>query len=56
MLFKYVLSGVIKGQLVLDTFYAKSLRQAWFYFGRKHGFAIRDFKQLNKELAEGQVI
>jgi hypothetical protein len=54
--FKYVVSAVIKGQLVLDTFYVKTERQAWFRLGKKHGFAMRDFKTLNKELKEGQVV
>ena len=44
---KFVVSGVIKGQLHEDTFYAVSLKQAWFYFGKKYGFGIRDFKRLN---------
>jgi hypothetical protein len=44
---KYVVSGLVKEQLYEDTFYAVSLRQAWYYFGKKYGFNIRDFKRLN---------
>lgn len=46
---KFVVSAVIKGQLVLDTFDAVSKNQAWFFLGQKHGFAMRDFKVLNND-------
>lgn len=49
---KYIVSAVIKGQLVEDTFFAVSKKQAWYYLGNKYGFAMRDFKQLN-ERTEG---
>jgi hypothetical protein len=48
---KYIMSAVIKGQLVIDTKYAVSDRQAWFYFCRQNGYANRDFKILYKETA-----
>lgn len=43
----FIVSGVVKGKLYEDTFDAVSLKQARFYFGKKYGFSIRDFKRLN---------
>ena len=48
---KYIMSAVIKGQLVEDTRYAISDRQAWYYFCKANGFCNRDFKILYKGIA-----
>ena len=49
---QFIVSAVVKGQLVKDTFYAVSLKQARYYYGKKYGFAFRDFTQLNKGLED----
>lgn len=39
-----VCQAVVKGILVEDTILATSTKQAWYKFGKKHGFAMYDFK------------
>ena len=48
---KYIMSAVIKGQLIEDTRYAISDRQAWYYYCKANGFYNRDFKILYKGIA-----
>lgn len=43
---KYYVSAVVKDRLCEDNFVAVSERQAWYLFGKKHSFAMRDFKVL----------
>lgn len=42
----YYVSAVIKDRLCEDKFVAVSERQAWYLFGKKYSFAMRDFKVL----------
>lgn len=41
---KYICHAVIKGILVEDSFVAVSTKQAWYFFAKKHGFSMYDFK------------
>lgn len=46
---KYYVSAVVKGRLVENVIFAKSAKQAWLFFGKNNGFAMRDFKVLGVE-------
>lgn len=46
---KYYVSAVIKGNLIESVIFAKSAKQAWYFFGKNNGFAMRDFKILGVE-------
>ena len=45
---QYIVSAVVKGHYCEDSVYAYTDRQAWYFFAKKHGFAMRDFKILGK--------
>lgn len=45
----YYTSAVIKGQYCEDKILAYSAKQAWYFFCKKYGFAIRDFKIIGME-------
>lgn len=40
----YTCHAVIKEILVEDNILAVSTKQAWYKFGKKHGFTMYDFK------------
>lgn len=44
---KFIVSAVVNERLIIDTFFAKTLKQSRFYFCKKYGYKIRDFKRLN---------
>ena len=46
----YYVSAVIKGHLVEDDCDAYTEKQAWYLFAKKYGFAMRDFKALEKPI------
>lgn len=45
----YFVRAVVKDRICEDKFVAISNKQAWYYFGCKYSFAMRDFTILRKE-------
>lgn len=43
---KYIVSALVNGRRIIDTFFAKSEEQAWYFFGKKHGYNMYDFTVL----------
>ena len=52
MLSEFMVAGVINGMREEETIRAKSEKQAWFFFAKKHSFRIRDFKVLRETLVD----
>ena len=46
--YTYTVSAVVRDMLCTDEVQAVSDKQAWFFFCKKYGFKIRDFKIINK--------
>lgn len=46
---KYICHAVVKGILVEEKVIATSIKQAWYKYCCKNGFAIYDFKTIGEE-------
>lgn len=47
-MFEYVVTGVVRDMCEEDIIRAKSEKQAWFLFAKKHKFRVRNFKVLRE--------
>lgn len=45
---KYIVSAIVNDRYCEDVVQAVSEKQAWFKFGKKYGFRMRDFKVMCK--------
>ena len=47
---KYIVSALINERRIIDTFFAKSKKQAWYFFAKRHGYKMYDFTVLYEGL------